>query len=313
MIDVCICTHNPRQDLLALVLNSLAAQTASADLFRVVVIDNASTPPLQTEMLAPLQRRGVVARIVFEPRLGLTQARVRAAAETDADWVCFVDDDNVLCEGYLEAAIAFARAHPNVGAFGGKLLLPASIEAPGWTRPFLPFLGVKDLGENVRTALSPHWCECEPAGAGAVVHRSVLQAFCTLVADCPDALALGRKGTGLASCDDSLLMRGSYNLRREVAYEPSMVLYHHINPSRLSFGYLAKLMFAYGESQVVLERVLGGDAAAEARHYRSPLTALRTLLHAFLRDARKSPAFGLAMLGYHYSAWRAHGRMRAAA
>ena len=41
MIDVCICTHNPRRDILALVLNSLARQTIENGAFRVLVVDNA--------------------------------------------------------------------------------------------------------------------------------------------------------------------------------------------------------------------------------------------------------------------------------
>lgn len=309
-VEVCICTHNPRPALLVEVIAALARQTASANAFNVVLIDNLSDPPLSADALAPLHARGINARVVVERALGLTQARLRAARETKSDWICFVDDDNVLEPNYLEAVLDHIQIHPQAGAFGGKLLLPASVDAPRWTAPFLPFLGIKDLGGQPQEALSASWVECEPAGAGAVVHRSVVDAFCKLVADRPSALSLGRKGQGLASCDDSALMRGSYKLGRTVAYNPNLVLQHHIDPSRLRVGYLMRLMYAYGESQVILERVLESGAPT-GKHYSSPIIVFRTLLSNFLRDCKKSLAFGVAMLGYHISTWRAHRRLKA--
>lgn len=309
-VDVCICTHNPRPDLLAAVIRALASQTAKSESFNVIVIDNMSEPPVSADVLAPLAAGGVDARIVVEPALGLTQARLRAGREAKGEWICFVDDDNVLAPNYLEAVLDHIRTHPESGAFGGRMLLPASVSSPRWAAPFLPFLGIKDLGDRPQEALAAQWVECEPAGAGAVVHRSVMDAFCTLVAERPAALELGRKGQGLASCDDSALMRGSYKLGRTVAYDPDLVLDHYINPSRLRFAYLMRLMYAYGESQVMLERVLDTNVAHE-RHYSSPMVVFRTLLSNFMRDCKKSLPFGIAMVGYHFSAWRAHRRLRA--
>lgn len=310
VVDVCICTHNPRPDLLANVVLALAGQTAESDSFRVILIDNLSAPPVSADVLVPLRARGIDARIVVEPALGLTQARLRAAREADGEWICFVDDDNVLASNYLQVAFDHIRARPDAGAFGGRMLLPASVPSPRWAEPFLPFLGIKDLGNCPQEALAEQWVECEPAGAGAVVHRSVIDAFCTLVAQRPAALELGRKGQGLASCDDSALMRGAFKLGRTVAYDPDLVLDHHINPSRLRFGYLMRLMYAYGESQVMLERVLGTSVTHD-RHYSSPLVVFRTLLSNFMRDCKKSLPFGIAMVGYHFSAWRAHRRLKA--
>jgi glycosyltransferase involved in cell wall biosynthesis len=308
-LDVCVCTHNPRRALLSEVLAALAKQTLASGAFRVVIVDNLSSPPLTPAVLEPLKRRGVEARIVVEEQLGLTQARQRAARETNAEWICFVDDDNVLAPDYLQAAVDFIQLNPDVGAFGGKLLLPDAIKAPHWSKPFLPFLGIKDIGDEPKSALSSSWCECEPAGAGAVVHRSVMDAFCKLVRECPEAFALGRKGTGLASCDDSLLMRGSFKLGRMVAYHPKLVLEHHINPNRIKLSYLMRLMYAYGESQVLLERVLVGDAPVP-EHYGTLRKSLSTLAYVVKKEWKQSPAFGLAMIGYHFSAWRAHQRTK---
>lgn len=309
-LDVCICTHNPRRDLMKKVIAALAKQTAPSHAFRVVIIDNMSSPPIESALLEPLRRRGVKARIVPEQKLGLTAARLRAASETKNKWICWVDDDNVLAPDYLKTAADYIRANPNVGAFGGKLLLPESIPAPAWSKPFLPFLGIKDMGDETTSALSASWCESEPAGAGAVVHRSVMDAFCKLLAERPEALSLGRKGSGLASCDDSLLMRGAFHLGRTIAYHPKLVLDHYINPNRIKLSYLMRLMYAYGESQVLLERVLLGQAPLP-EYYSTPKKTLSTMLYVVKQEWQKSPAFGLAMVGYHFSAWRAYRRASA--
>lgn len=309
LIDICICTHNPRQDLFVKVIASLADQTASSNSFRVVIVDNMSSPPLKASLLEPLKRRGVEARIVVEQALGLTSARLRAARETEGEWICWVDDDNILAPDYLQMAIDYIRENPNVGSFGGKLLLPASINAPTWSTPFLPFLGIKDIGDEAKSALSMTWCDSEPAGAGAVVHRSVMDAFCRLVTERPEALSLGRKGRGLASCDDSLLMRGAFKLGRTTAYNPKLVLQHYINPDRIKLVYLMRLMYAYGESQVLLEHVLSGGAPTP-EYYSTPSKTFGTIVYVIKSEWKKSPAFGLAMVGYHFSAWRAYRRIK---
>lgn len=46
MLDICICTHNPRLDVLGLAVASIAAQAAPATSMNVILIDNGSTRPL---------------------------------------------------------------------------------------------------------------------------------------------------------------------------------------------------------------------------------------------------------------------------
>jgi len=90
-VTVCICTHNPRADILSRVLAALAAQTAGVYAFDVLLVDNASAPPLLADVLAALTGAGVRVRLVREPALGLVHARHRAARETQADWLLFVN------------------------------------------------------------------------------------------------------------------------------------------------------------------------------------------------------------------------------
>src|SRR5512135_205558 len=96
VIDVCMCTHAPRLEILRRALSALANQSSGPGSFRLLLVDNATTPPLPEELLEPVRDAGIEARLVREERLGLTAARLRAIAETSGPWILFLDDDNEL-------------------------------------------------------------------------------------------------------------------------------------------------------------------------------------------------------------------------
>ncbi|HVO94996.1 MAG TPA: glycosyltransferase [Terriglobales bacterium] len=326
MLDVCICTHNPRVDILKLVVKSLARQTGDPGTFRVFLIDNASFPAVSDEVLDPLHTAGITARIVREPRPGLTQARLRAADETDGEWVLFVDDDNELSLNYLVEGHKFIASRDDVGCFGGRLLLPDTIKPPLWAAPFLTYLGIKDVGDNVIVGKSPDWGIWEPPGAGVFVRRALLEEYRALSLHDSRVFRLGRQGSkSLASCDDSLLMRGAFRLGLANAYNPHLVLYHHLSPNRFKFGYLIRLMYQYGVSHVVLESLLKGPQPMPA-HYRSakafgkfllsasirqkeerlmvpgPKASGKSLLNIFRSGLKNARPFALGMIAYHLGA-----------
>jgi hypothetical protein len=258
MLDVCICTHDPRRDVFAVVLEAIARQTAPKSSFRVCVVDNASDPAVSKADLLPLDRAGVAWQLLHEPRLGNSYARECAIRTTDGELVTFVDDDNEIADDYLERALEIAAAHSEIGCFGGKLLNAIPGPVPKWAVRFLPFLGIMDKGEEVLKRCTDHWGPWEPPTAGATVRRPVLDLYLRRMAASRLGGSLGRKGrSGLLSCEDSLMMRGAYELGLECSYQPRLRLRHHVDRSRLRFRYLLRLMHGYGRSHVILERALG--------------------------------------------------------
>lgn len=259
-IDVCICTHNPRRDIFEIVLNSLVNQTLSKENYEVWIIDNNSNPPLRKSDFYLLEAGEVKVNLIQEKRTGLSYARWCAYEVTKSEIIVFVDDDNELTENYLEKAFNIFIDNNNLGCFGGKLLLPEYIKYPQWIKVILPYLGIKDLGEEIISNCANYWGEWEPAGAGVVIHRKVLDLYVERLKNIPQATELGHKGNnGLLSCDDSLMMRGAYELGFLCSYQPSLVLKHHINPKRFNFFYLVKLLNGYGRSYVILETILGNN------------------------------------------------------
>lgn len=260
MLDVCICTHNPQRPLLQTICTALAQQTLSPAAFRVWVIDNASDPALTAADVAPLEAAGITYTILLERRLGLSYARWCAIETTDAEVVVFVDDDNELAPDYLENALTIAKENPDIGCFGGKMLLATQVQYPTWMENLLPYLGIRDYGDEVISNSANHWGEWEPAGAGIVARRSVLVRYLDRLKARPSTASLGRQGSqGLFSCEDSLIARGAYELGYQCSYQPSLVLKHHIHAKRFQLKYLVKLLYAYGRSYVMLERSLDND------------------------------------------------------
>jgi glycosyltransferase involved in cell wall biosynthesis len=259
-IDVCICTHNPRLEVLSIVLTALANQTLSKDAYQVWIIDNASDPPISDRELAPLADAGVTYHLLQELRLGTMYARELASQAIPGDALILVDDDNELLPNYLEVAIDILDRHPEIGYFGGKLLSGIQVNYPQWMEELLPYLGIKDEGDepiSQRIEGDYYWGKWEPPGAGAVVRKVVLQKYFDNVRQLPPDLVIGRRGKqGLLSMADSWIAYCAYELGLQCSYQPQLALIHHIDPTRLQLEYLVRLMYNYGRSHVIFRQIL---------------------------------------------------------
>lgn len=256
-IDVCICTHNPRSKVLNVVLQAIAKQTLSKDAFQVWVIDNASNPGITDRDLSILAAAGVKHHLIVEPKLGIMYARRRAIEATKGDILVFVDDDNELQDSYLEIVAEIAENRPDIGCFGGKLLLDPNLDYPEWIEPILPYLAIKDLGDAEITKCVDTWGIWEPPTAGMAVRRKAIDLYLKRLDELPQDLLLGRQGRkGLLSSEDSLIARGAYLLGLSCSYQPRLQLTHHLNPDRFKFLYMLKLGYSYGRSNVLLDRAL---------------------------------------------------------
>ncbi|HYF22040.1 MAG TPA: glycosyltransferase [Caulobacteraceae bacterium] len=301
-LDVAICTWN-RADDLDRVLTALAAQTVQADVgWRVLVVDNASTD----HTAAVVERHAASGalpglRRVHEPEQGLTPARRRAVLETSADWIAFVDDDNLLEPGWIAAVAAEARARPEAGGIGGRVVLD-------WVAPPPPYL--KEFG----------WCFAEQdhgpepravdnlAGAGMVLNRRALVESGWL--DRP--LLADRIGARLVSGGDAEIAQRVRATGRELRYVPGAVLRHRIPPGRMTRDYLFRIAAGLGASEAqVATLAWRDDPAGWRRQMRASLKrragwAMTRLRAALVRRAGFTAA--LAWSAYAWGLYQASSR-----
>jgi len=236
------------------VLASLEAQDI-LEPWELVIVDNCSKWAIKDS--GPLLPNNISTRVVREERLGLSYARCAGIKQASAELICFVDDDNILTPSYLSTAVRVARSEPKLGVFGGKAIGEFSSEPGGLIRYYLPFYGVRDMGEAELTGKGEVWEEAEPIGAGMVCRSIIANVFRQFVEDSDGACGLGRAGNSLLSGEDTLFSRLAFKLNYLVGYRPSLSLLHVVSSSRMTFGYLFRLMVAHGRTHVVLERLSG--------------------------------------------------------
>ena len=242
-VSVIVPTHNPNAARLRRTLEGLAAQTLSAEAWELIVVDNASTPALTPDILPPaLLGR---ARIVAEPRLGLSQARARGFAEARGACMILVDDDNVLAASYLKTAVALLERNPDTGLVGGRSIPEFERQPEPWQEEFFPLLALRDPGDSpLLSDTGPvagdfrEYPPYAPIGAGMVLREAVAKAWLSRAAS---SRLSDRRGRELSSGGDNDIVLCGLSAGWRVGYFPELSLVHLIPASRLEPDYLARL------------------------------------------------------------------------
>jgi glycosyltransferase involved in cell wall biosynthesis len=240
-LSVVIPTHAPRQEFLERVLDGLRLQTLPSTQWQLLLVDNASPVPLSPELVA-WHPHG---RLVREPRLGLTHARLRGLVETSGEVVVWVDDDNVLAPDYLLRVCHVFAAHPDLGAAGGASHAAVVGPVPTWYRPGLAPLGCRDHGPQDIwmdwQSGSRHYPDAAPIGAGLAIRRRAMWTWADAVEHDHRRLALGRAGCSLASGEDNDINLTLLAAGWRLLYLAGARLTHLIPSQRLELNYQKRL------------------------------------------------------------------------
>ena len=255
-LTVIICTHNPRADCIGETLDSLRNLAAPADgsTWELIVVDNASREPLEGRLDLLWHPD---ARVVREERLGLSHARVRSFREARGEILIYVDDDNILGTQYLVEVITAFAANSQLGAVGGRVLPRYEAEPPAWFRQGGFSLACRDLGDEPIVARWDEksdraYPECAPIGAGMALRREAYGAYVDAASCDPVRLALGRKGTDLASGEDNDMILTILGKGWDVAYLPQLHIDHIIPAARLTEAYMTRYAASSNRTWVIV-------------------------------------------------------------
>jgi glycosyltransferase involved in cell wall biosynthesis len=249
-VSVIVSTHNPHRGRLARTLAGLAAQILPAPQWELVLVDNASDPPLTTADLDV--RLPAAVRLLREDRLGLTFGRFAGIAGSCGDILIFVDDDNVLAPQYAQQALAIFERRPRLGLGGGKSLPEWEAGAPpAWVRAFDGNLALRDLGEGEQLATMtdpPSYPSCAPIGAGMIARREAIANWVT--AGGSAGAPTGRRGREMASGEDCDIVMFALRAGWQVGYFPELTLTHVIPAERVTRDYLGRAGHGIAKSWV---------------------------------------------------------------
>jgi glycosyltransferase involved in cell wall biosynthesis len=272
-IEVIICTYNRAANLQD-VLTGLSVQRIDQGIeWSVLVVDNASTDCTADVVEAYRARQALPGlRRVLEREQGLTPARRRGAQETSAPWIAFVDDDNLLEPGWLQAVTKAIRSHPQAGAIGGRVVLDWEQPPPDFIRRFGFCFAEQEPGDTA--------CEMESlVGAGMVVRREALIECGWL----ERPFLADRTGKRLLSGGDVEIAQRIRGAGYPLWFTPEAVLRHRLPSSRATFRYLLRMSYGLGQSEALVS-ALGwpGDWPAWLRAARR--RSIRAAAHALLKS-----------------------------
>jgi glycosyltransferase involved in cell wall biosynthesis len=220
-ITVAVCTHN-RARYLEQALQSLWSQTAPASAFEVLVVDNASTDDTPGVVERARDARPDI-RYVREDKLGLSNARNRAIAETHTPFIAFLDDDAIAAPPWVERLVhCFTALSPRPVAVGGPI-------HPIWEAPRPPWLPDSLL-----------------VGANMAFDRQ------SLVDVGGFSTALGRIGDRLLSGEEMLLLRQLHARGACGYYDEQASVRHHVAAARLTKEWFYRRIYWDGMSTALI-------------------------------------------------------------
>lgn len=281
-ISVIICTHN-RAMYLRKAIQSLTVQTLPKEQYEVIVVDNASEDQTRqvcmelgawgteknNNISCPICQALPSLYYLFEPILGLSQARNTGWQSAKGEYIVYLDDDAIADSKWLQKIIeAFESIDPQPGAIGGKVEPIWEGLRPEWlSDDFLGQLTLLDWGPIPIVLDEEKWL----VGTNIAVPRKVLEEVGGF------KVALGRKGNNLLSMEEILLVKEISGKGYKCFYDPRVVVRHHVLPSRLNKKWFIERAYWNGASSALID-----DYIVQMSSFRRLLKSTSTILRILL-------------------------------
>jgi len=247
-ITALVCTRNGARTI-ASALESIKAQKhlASSDV-EIIVVDNGSTDATPQIVADCLASSRFECRFFVAAKEGKVNALIAGLEASRAELVCIVDDDNIVCDTFLQTAVNFMAEHPDVGLIGGQNVLDGDEPPPPWfaeVKDFfacgLPYYIEPATDIDGYRAISPFGLI---PGAGCTLRRTVLA---TLLADGFVFLNETFRGRKMAVTGEDRELSILFNyFGWKMGHDTRMILRHSVDRSRLTPDYLARLCQSIG-------------------------------------------------------------------
>jgi glycosyltransferase involved in cell wall biosynthesis len=248
-VSVLICTYN-RAALLGEMLDSLAAMRDSGTYsWEVIVVDNNSTDATRAAIESRQAAFPVPLRYIFESRQGKSIALNTGIEASTAQIILFTDDDQRVTDNWIDESCAPLFRDPALGYTGGPVRPIWDAARPAWLSldepRLLGPLGMFDYGSEPfifedRQRSAP--------GGNMAVRRTVIDRIGMFSPD------LGRTGGSLLGQEQAEFFCRSREAGARGLYVPTMEVYHHVPPSRMTKSYFHRWWYWRGISRARVDR-----------------------------------------------------------
>ena len=287
--SVIVCTYNPNKYIFEQCLNSILQAAKICRPNEIIIVDNNSNNRFDQEKYF----RGFIeasnAKLINEPKQGLTPARLRGIASSSSEILIFIDDDNIVKSDFFQKGIEIANKYPFIGAWSGQVKLKFEEEPPAWTKRYWGLLVHRDFSIDKWSNL-PLLDDTMPCGAGLFVKSVVASAYQQLHEQGMRGIQLDRTANSLLSGGDNDLAACACDLGMGVGLFNQIILEHYIPKSRLERKYLLNLASGIAASSIVFKSFRGETPPLKS--WKNKIADLLRLM--FMKSTER--AFYLAVL-----------------
>ncbi|MGV8048938.1 MAG: glycosyltransferase [Anaerolineaceae bacterium] len=245
-LSVLICSHNGAARI-GQTLDHLTRQVFEEPIFwEVVLVDNASTDGLEQKAILSWDSN-IPLRVIFEPRLGVTYARITGMNHCRYAYIGFIDDDNWASRDWVERAFHAIDSKPDAGAVGGANTAVFEAEPPAWFERYSRNYAVGEQYETSGIVEKPDgmlW------GAGLVLRNEAWQQLVSLGYE---PLIQSRKGENLTSGEETEILLSFRLLGWKLYYDKQLKLEHYMPIERMTWKYHLRLRRGLGAASVYLD------------------------------------------------------------
>lgn len=240
-LSIILPTFN-RVDSVRHAVAALLLQTAPANFYEVIVVDNNCSDGT-AEYLASLDDPRL--RTVREPRQGLSYARNTGVDTARGDILAFTDDDVEAAPDWASAIVDALDSRTDVDGVGGRVLPTWPSRRPSWlTRAHWGPLALQDHGDQAH--VFDRAAPIGLVGANLAVRRSVFERVG------PFSPNVQRVADGIGSTEDHDFLHRVYAAGGRMLYLPPLIVRARVQPARCARAYHRRWHAGHGRFHALM-------------------------------------------------------------
>jgi glycosyltransferase involved in cell wall biosynthesis len=240
-VSILICTYNGSKNLEQTLIHLVNQHVDDNIPWEVILIDNGSTDQSKETAARTWNDQGcpVPLRLFDEPKKGKDIAIDFGLSKVQYKYVIVCDDDNWLCDTYVQHAYYTMKNNPEIGILGGKSVAAFESNPPQWFFSYQIYFAVGEQG-LVNGEIQHYWPKYRFLwGAGSVIN---MEAYFFLKSKGFSRILTVRKYPKVARSEDVELCFAIWLAGYKVWYQKELVLQHYISNDRLQWSYLMKVI-----------------------------------------------------------------------
>lgn len=245
-ISILICTHNGSKRIEDTLFHLSKQKVRPSIPWEIVLVDNASTDGT-AQIARSFWKSEIPLKVIYEPRPGVSYARIAGMNACQFSYIGFIDDDNWVTENWIETAYFSMEAHPDACAIGGSSEAIFESSAPEW---FAKYSNNYAVGEQYDKPGRIEEFNKLLWGAGLVVRKETWDYLFNFGFK---PLLESRKGKSLLSGEDSEILLLFKLMGLSLYYDPKLKIRHYMTTGRLKWKYYLRLKKSLGASSVYLD------------------------------------------------------------